>query len=503
MKTVLLPAIALIALLASVGRGQSPEAPAKPNELADHIVRSSQSIALGGGKRLGYDVACGTMVLRDDAGKARAEVFHVAYTVPAPEGEPRPVTFVFNGGPGSSSVWLHLGAVGPKRVLMTDDGAALPPPGRLVDNPFTWLIESDLVFIDPVGTGYSRPAEGVSGKEFWGVDEDVSSVGDFIRLWVTRNQRWTSAKFLAGESYGTTRAAGLSGYLQENLDLYVNGICLISPILDFSTARFDVGNDLPYPLFLPTYVATAFHHGRLDEELQRDLGATLARAESFALGEYWSALALGDRLGEERRRAVVAEYARLTGLPADFVERAGLRVTMSRFTKELMRDAGKTVGRLDSRYLGIDRDGNDAAPDYDPSLSAITGPYTAALNAYVREELGFVCDREYRILTGAVQPWSYDRAKNRYLNVAETLRAAMTRNPALRVWVASGRFDLATPYFAMDYTLSHMGLDPTLRGNVRSTFYDAGHMMYVHRPSLEALQRDWQSFLRTVPRLPR
>ncbi|MEE9391299.1 MAG: peptidase S10 [Planctomycetota bacterium] len=465
-------------------------------------LKVSQAQVMIGDRAIDYEVTAGTMALKDDKGKHRADVFHIAYIRKVKFGtksKPRPVTFVFNGGPGSSSVWLHLGVIGPKRVVMTDKGEALPPPGKFVDNEHTWLQQTDLVFIDPVGTGYSRPAPGVKGKEFYGVDEDISSVGDFIELWVTKNRRWNSPKFLAGESYGTTRAAGLSGYLQETCDMYLNGIALISPILQFQTARFDTGNDLPYPLFLPTYTATAWYHKCLGKDLQQDLATTLKESEAFALGEYWTALAKGDALSEKERNSVVGKLARYTGLSPEFIKASKLRVTISAFTKELRRDEGVTVGRLDSRFTGLDRTQTGTRPSYDPSLAAITGPYTAALNHYLRANLGYENDRRYRILGGL--PWNYGNYKNRYLNVAETLRKAMTKNPHLKVWVCSGYYDLATPYFAMEYTVSHMMLDPKLRPNIHTTYYESGHMMYIHKPSLEKFNRDYKAFMLSIPSL--
>jgi carboxypeptidase C (cathepsin A) len=354
----------------------------------------------------------------------------------------------------------------------------------------------DLVFIDPVTTGYSRAAEGEDDGQFHGVDEDVQWVAEFIRLYTTRFERWASPKFLAGESYGTTRAAGLAGELQNRHGMYLNGIVLVSAILDFQTARFDVGNDLPYVLFLPTYTATAWYHGQLDDELQTDLTATLNEVRRFALNEYAPMLSAGDALPAERREYLAAKLARYTGLTPDYVERTNLRIQISRFTKELLRDERRTVGRLDSRFKGIDRDAAADTYEYDPSYAAIQGPYTAAINHYVRTELGYESDLPYEILTGRVRPWSYGtRRQNRYLNVAETLRSAMTKNPHLKVYVACGYYDLATPFFAAEYTFEHLGLDPSLKSNVSFGHFESGHMMYIHVPSLAALKDDLAAFV--------
>lgn len=482
----------------------APPAPAPPPE--DTIVQTRHTLGIGG-RELRYTVTTGTLVLREEAEKSgdggltadgdkpRATIFFVAYTLDDAEPASRPITFAFNGGPGSSSVWLHLGLFGPRRVLLDDDGNAPPPPFRLVDNECTLLEQSDLVFIDPVNTGYSRVVAGEAAKQFHGFKRDIESVGDFIRLYTSRYGRWLSPKFLAGESYGTTRAGGLAGYLQERHGLYLNGLMLVSAVLNFQTLEFDPGNDLPYILFLPTYAATAFYHRRLAPELQADLRATLAEVEAFALGDYALALLRGDALEPDRRAEVAARLARYTGLSVEYVERSNLRVRDDRFVKELLRAERRTVGRLDSRFTGVDRDAAGERTEFDPSYAVIQGPYTAAFNDYVRRELAFASDLPYEILSGRVHPWSFGDHENRYVDVAETLRQAMTTNPHLRVHIASGYDDLATPYFATEYTVAHMGLDPSLRGNLAVSYYEAGHMMYVHRESLVRLCRELAGFV--------
>lgn len=451
-----------------------------------------------GGQRVAYTARAGYMQLPDYDLKHKANMFYVSYVRDGVEDVgSRPITFVFNGGPGSSSVWLHMGALGPRRVDMGEEGMPPAPPYRLVDNEHSWLDFTDLVFIDPVSTGFSRPAEGERASQFHGLDEDLQSVGQFIRLYTTRHGRWLSPKYLAGESYGTTRAAGLCGTLQETYGMYLNGVVLISAVLDFSTIRFDVGNDQPYWLYLSTYTATAWHHGRLAPELQADFAGTIEQAERWASTEYLLALAKGDALSEEETTHVAHMLARFTGLSEEFVRRANLRVPIQNFTKELLRDEGRTVGRLDSRYKGIDRTGIGATPDYDPSMSAIRGPYSATVQDYIRRELRYENDHVYEILTGRVQPWSYAGHQNRYVNVAETLRAAMSRNRHLRVLLASGYYDLATPYYAAEYTMSHLGLDAELRGNIVTRRYDAGHMMYVRVADLAKLKADAAEFYTT------
>jgi carboxypeptidase C (cathepsin A) len=484
-----------------------PAVPAPPPPPEDRLVQTSHTLRVGD-RELRYTATAGTIVLREEAErsgeggsvaegeKARATIFFVAYTLDGVEDPAgRPLTFAFNGGPGSSSVWLHLGLFGPRRVLLDNEGQAPPPPYRLVDNDETLLDVTDLVFIDPVSTGYSRVAPGEAARQFHGFKRDIESVGDFIRLYTSRYGRWLSPKYLAGESYGTTRAGGLAGYLQERHGLYLNGLMLVSAVLNFGTLEFDPGNDLPYLLFLPTYTATAFYHQRLAPELQADLRATLAEVEAFALGDYALALLQGAGLEPGRRAEIAARLARYTGLSAEYVERCDLRIRDDRFVKELLRGEGRTVGRLDSRFRGFDRDAAGERSELDPSYAAIQGPYTAALNDYVRRELRFESDLPYEILSWRVYPWSYGEHENRYVDVADTLRKALAANPHLRVHIASGYYDLATPYLATDYTVSHLGLPAGLRGNLALSYYEAGHMMYIHRPSLARLRQELAAFI--------
>ena len=436
------------------------------------------------GKQIAYTATAGTLLLKEEDGDKKASVFYVSYIKDGEDAATRPVMFTFNGGPGSSSVWLHLGAYGPRRVDMGPEGFAPKPPYRLVDNAGSVLDVTDMVFIDPVTTGYSRAVPGEDDSQFHGLQEDISSVGEFIRLWTVRNKRWASPKFLAGESYGTTRAAGLSNYLQSRHGMYLNGIVLVSAILNFQTARFGPGNDMPPMLFLPTYTAIAWYHQRLAPELQADLGKTLDEVREFAAGQYTLALTKGDKLAGVERQEVVEKLARFTGLSTEYVEQTNLRINIMRFTKELMRDQRRTVGRLDGRFIGIDSDAAGERMESDPSMAAIRGPYTAMFNHYVREELGFESDLPYEILSGRVRPWSYARNENSYVNVAEELRRAMTANQNLKVHVANGYFDLATPFFATEYTFNHLGLDESLRGNISMSYYEAGHMMYIRESDL-------------------
>lgn len=479
------------------------EKPATPSP-TDQLSITHHTVRIGS-KKVAYTVTCGTLVLREESQKEgasegykpKASVFFIAYTRDGIENKAqRPVTFSFNGGPGSSSVWLHLGLLGPKRVDMGDAEQLSPPPYGLTENAFSLLDVSDLVFIDPVSTGYSRPVEGEKAKDFHGFARDIESVGDFIRLYTSRYLRWTSPKFLIGESYGTTRAAGLSGYLQERHGLFLNGIMLISSILHFQTVYAEHGNDLPHVLYLPTYAATAWYHQKLEPALQsKPLEAFLSEVESFAQGEYTVALMQGSRLSAKEHKSIARKLARYTGLSELYIEQTNLRPEIMRFTKELLRKERKTVGRLDSRFTGYDRDAAGETFEYDPSYSAIQGPYTAAFNQYVRHDLGFESDLPYEILTNLYQSWNYKEFENKFVNVSSTLRRAMSQNPDLKIFVASGYYDFATPYFATDYTLSHLGLEPHLRQNLEVHYYPAGHMMYVHLESLKRLKNQLSGFI--------
>jgi carboxypeptidase C (cathepsin A) len=317
-------------------------------------------------------------------------------------------------------------------------------------------------------------------------------------LFTTRYQRWASPKFLIGESYGTTRAAGLAGYLQDRHNLYLNGIMLISVVLNFGTLEFEIGNDLPFILYLPTYTATAWFHKKLPAELQNDLQAAIKESEEFAAGDYTLALMKGAQLPDAERQEIVRKLHRLTGLSEEYIDRTGLRIQIFRFTKELLRNERLTVGRLDSRFKGVDRDSAGEYFEFDPSMNNIMGPYTALFNHYVRADLKFESDLPYEILNPKVWPWSYSDHENRYVEVSETLRKAITTNPYLKVFVASGYFDLATPYFATDYTFNHLALEKALQKNITTAYYEAGHMMYIHRPSLAKLKQDLDSFIQSA-----
>ncbi|HKX00822.1 MAG TPA: hypothetical protein VJN43_23975 [Bryobacteraceae bacterium] len=470
---------------------KAKEPPEEPPVVTHHEIHV-------GGKALKYTATTGMMPIRNAKGDIEGQMFFMAYTLDGvSDRSRRPLMFSFNGGPGSASVWLHLGALGPKRVVMLPDGQMPAPPFHLVDNEYTWLDQTDLVFIDPVGTGYSRPAKPELGKNFWNLRGDIESVGEFIRMYLTRYERWTSPLFLVGESYGTTRAAGLAGHLIER-GIAFNGIVLVSSILNFQTADFAKGNDLPYILYLPTYTATAWYHKKLAPELERDLKKTLGEVERWADTGYAEALAKGDRLTAAERQAAIDRLSRYTGLDKRYIDNSNLRVPIFRFTKELLRDQKRTVGRIDSRFKGMDESAATDHPEFDPSIAAIRPPYTTTFNNYVRGELGYKTDLEYYILgEGINSPWEWGPSSSRqgFPDTSDALRSAFAKNPYMKLYVASGYFDLATPYFATEYTLAHLGLDPSLRHNISTGQYEAGHMVYIDVKSLEKLKRDVAGFL--------
>jgi carboxypeptidase C (cathepsin A) len=473
----------------------SKDAPKEKSKEPEEKLVESKHTAMIGGQSISYKATAGTILLRDEDDKPTASIFYIAYTRDGIKDlASRPLTFSFNGGPGSSSIWMHLGLLGPRRVHLADDGSAVPPPYQLVDNEFSLLDDTDLVFIDPVSTGYSRSIPPKDAKKFHGLREDAASVADFIRLYVSRNLRWASPKFIIGESYGTTRAAALSGELSQRQKMNVNGIMLVSTVLNFQTIDFSAGNDLPYVLYLPSYSATAWYHKKLPADLQqRSLPEVFALAESFAAGDYSTALFKGSALTPAERGRVLAEYSRLTGLSTNFVDRANLRVPLGRFAAEVMATEDRVVGRYDSRYLGYVRDRLATRMEQDPSYEAVGSAFASTFNQYIRAELKYETDLPYEVLA-AVGPWNWDQS-NGYVDVGETLASALTRNPFLKVHVSSGYYDLATPLFAARYTFSHLNVDPALAKNFTLDDYTAGHMMYLNLPDLKKSKADLSRFI--------
>jgi len=473
----------------------------KAPEPTDDLVTTRHTLTVKR-RKLAYTAQTGRIVLREESKKdgkseghkPKAEVFLTAYTLDDADPGSRPVTFAFNGGPGSSSIWLHLGLLGPRRVLSGDVDDLVPPPYGLEDNPESLLAHSDLVFIDPVGTGYSRVPEGGETKPYAGFKGDVESVAEIIRLWVSRNERWLSPKFLAGESYGTLRAAALAGHLQERYGLYLNGLMLISSVLDLGTLRFHEGNDLPYSLYVPTYAAIAHYHGRHGD---RPLDDVLADAEDFAAKELPWALSRGARLSTADRTAAVQTLASLTGLSESYVDRVNLRIEHIRFFTELLREEGKTIGRMDGRFTTWEPDGGREHMSDDPGISRIIGAYAAGFNHYVRAELGYKNDLPYEILSHDVfKEWSYKEFEGRSVSVTDTLSSAMRANPHLQVHVAFGHYDGATAYYASEHVLAQLEIPEELRENIDTAYYPAGHMMYVHEASRVQQSKDLGKFVK-------
>jgi carboxypeptidase C (cathepsin A) len=497
--------------------GQKPAAaaPQKPAEApktppVEKPLSTTRHTVTIDGKPVPYTATVGELVVGKPNEEPGASMFFVAYTrEDVKDKSGRPLMFLFNGGPGSSTVWLHLGGLGPKRVAMDDEGDCGAPPYNLVDSDFSLLDVTDLVFVDAISTGYSRPLPGENPNQFHGVGEDVATFGEFIRSFVSRFDRWTSPKFVLGESYGTTRAAGLSGWLQSRTNgMYLNGIVLLSSVLDFSTIMFAPASSISYIVFLPHYTATAWYHKKLPADLQtKPLRTVLDEAEKFALNAYTVALIKGNRMTPAEYEEAARGLARYTGLRLDYVKQSNLRIRDDRFVKELMRADLLTAGRLDSRFTGRDADAAGESADEDPSSTAIAGAFSTLLNDYVRNGLGYKKDIPYAI-NGNVYPWNFSSMPSEAgpmaqaaglgagLNVAETLRQALADNTHLRVFCANGYYDGATPYFGTEYTFSQMGLNGEFKDRVAMGYYEAGHMMYIHKPSLMKLKKDLAEFVR-------
>lgn len=485
-----LPIVPAVSQDAKADKREAAAEPAPPPQRK--VVRQTGTF---GGQRVNYTAIAGETYLKDKDGNPRASIFSTSYIKEGRDPN-RPVTFLFNGGPGSGSVWLHMGAFGPKRVAIPSDARDdSGPPYPLLDNPDSLLDVTDIVFIDPVGTGFSHAMGKTDPKEFWGVTKDAESVAQFIRLWLNEHGRWNSPKFLGGESYGTTRSAAVVNQLEGAYnDVSLNGVILISTVLDFAAGADTQGNELSPVLNLPSMAATALYHGKAQAASTE---AFVEEARQFAIGPYAAALLKGQKLGAEERASVRRELARFTGLSETYLEQADLRVEPSRFYKELLRDRGLTVGRLDSRYTGRDYDSAGENPDNDPSFYGIDAGYTAAINAYLRDGLGYETDRSY-VTIGSVQPWDWSlpggRDSNAYLNVTPYLGRAMRENSGLRLFVGQGYYDFATPFFAAEYALSRTGIP---QDRIVWSYYDSGHMMYVRDEDRSKLTRDIRAFIRS------
>jgi len=448
--------------------------------------KTTHSIQLNNAQ-ITYEAEAGYMKWQNNEGKHKANFFFVAYTKKGEKN--RPITFCFNGGPGSSSLWLHMGALGPQRVVMTDFGDAPAPPHTIVENQYSWLAYTDLVFIDPVNTGYSRSTEKDGEKSFFGYENDIKSVGEFIRLYITSNKRWGSKKYLAGESYGTTRAVGVCKYLMDKHGMHLNGITLISCALNFAAFREYYGNDIPYVTNLPVFASSAYYHQKIDTVKYNSLEKLLKETEHYALNGYCTILAKGDAITEDEKNKAANKLSELTGLPAQYYIENNLRVKAYRFRKTLLKE--NIIGRYDARMTLVDTDpANDYSP-FDPSFTKIKGAFSSSVNDYIAKQLNYENYLPYEII-GNVRPWKYPNGY--YLNVVEDLKEALIVNPDLKIWIASGYYDLATSYFGTKYSIDQAFIPKDLKKNITYTYYPAGHMMYLEKHSLVQFTTDAQAF---------
>jgi carboxypeptidase C (cathepsin A) len=495
---IMLPAASLV-LAAEQGDNGKNDHPQDVPEAKTYVTEHEARV---GGKKVEYTVTAGTMLMRNDDDEPQALIGYTAYVAKGKNRTERPIMFAYNGGPGSASIWLHMGILGPQRAVVTDAGFSNNGPYRRVNNEYSIIDETDLVMIDPVGTGFAKAVGEAKGKDFWGVDQDIKSISEFIVQYLTENSRWASPKYILGESYGGMRSGGVAYYLLNNHFVALDGVVLVSPFMEFTSGFSGMGIDLPHVMFLPTLAATARYHGALDPT-PPDLEAFLDEVADFALNEYAPALLKGNKLGDAERRAVVAGLSKYTGLSEEYWERANLRINEGRFTKELMRETGKTVGRVDSRFAGhmINQIGESAV--YDPMLTSIGPGYLAAFMDYYQTDLKVEDIGNYTVFGNIFLKWDWSHRqpdlqgfKLPFPNTAVDLAFAMRQNPSMRVLVQQGYYDLATPHLATEYFMDHLDIPDELRNNIEYATYEAGHMMYIHEPSMVKFKDDLARFVR-------
>lgn len=509
----LLPLVVLFLTLCCTGLSAPPVVVAQPPPGADSATKPPETqgcaqegerikithhtLKLPGGALLNYTATAGYLQLVNESGKPQADIFFTAYTVDGKTGV-RPVTFAFNGGPGASSMWLHMGVAGPVRAI-ADAKAPAGQTCSVESNPYTWLSWTDLVFIDPIGTGFSRAIPPENAKQYFNTHDDVRSIGDFIQLYVGRFGRWCCPKCLAGESYGAMRAAGLLQYLHENAGMKIDGVLLISPALDLSILDQDPANDLPYMLFVPSYAATAWYHKKTGTEA--GLGEVLDEAEKWAVEQYLPALAMGQRLPDTDRDRIAAKLSSLTGLPGSLIQNQDIRISRHDFMTELLRSEGLSLGMMDGTTTqrgGTTQRATGGGFLDDPEMAMTIGPYSAALNEYMRDVLSFSPGIPYIFFSlEANSQWNWGSVFSGDTAV-ESIRRALNRNARLKVLAAAGYFDLVIPYFATTYTMSHLGIDPKLAANVEVRFFQGGHMFYINGEAQQKFNREVARFFTEI-----
>jgi len=475
------------------GRGGAPPTREVATAAEEKISQTPHTLRVGG-REIRYTATTGTLPIRLDNGRIAARMFFVAYTRDGEDAASRPLSFLYNGGPGSPSMYLHLGSFGPRRVRMGDDGTQPAPPYGLVDNENSLLETTDLVFIDAIDTGYSRVVAGADANQFHGQAGDIRSFGEFIAQYLSQYGRWGSPKFLIGESYGTIRSAGLAQDLQTRHGIELNGIVLISSLLTYQTLQTAPDNDIAYAVMLPTYTATAWFHKKLPADLQGDLKKAVADARTFAMGDYLLALTKGNTLTQAEQKTVADKMARYTGLSTQFILETNLRISAGRYRKELLRDRRLTIGRYDSRLTGMDLDAAGESEEFDPADAATNGIFRSMFQEYVRTDLKWESDLHYpTTATAQVRPWTY--VQNQYMDMTEPLRQTMTKNPFLKVFVACGYYDMATPFAGSEFNFSHLAYDRAVTDRVSFGYYESGHMIYLRPSTHRALTTDIARFL--------